>query len=320
MLGIITLFGLAGLHHDAQPRKSSCKRTAADLHLPSSPGPGDIGTMSALVDGTGYRSFEVRKCGYNVTLRDVYRVFAAHQVEWNQMGKTMAWWSVLTGFDKTADIPEKAKDKFYKSAWGHVKARTDHLSSLAGKSVLEFGCGLGRLAFSFANDLGADVTCVDQSIHHLDIAQSEWKRRRLRGNVSFVASTPDLIAAVGGQRFSFIHNVIVMQHMVPALQIVYIEQFCDLLEPGGHGWFQIPHEIDENIYTDGCDLDVSVKAGGMQMHSTPIHEISRALRARGCHTCAQDMDHAMIGGRAGRSAFVQFAKPASHQADLLRWE
>ena len=169
MLGMITLFGLAGLHHAAGPKKLSC--TADDLHLPSSPG--DIGTMSALVDGTGYRSFEVRKCGYNVTLRDVYRVFAAHQVEWNQMGKTMPWWSVLTGFDKTADIPETAKDTFYKSAWRHVKKRTDHLSSLAGKSVLEFGCGLGRLAFSFANDLGADVTCVDQSIHHLEAKSDE---------------------------------------------------------------------------------------------------------------------------------------------------
>ena len=259
--------------------------------------------LTALVEGGKYRSFEVSKCGYNVTIRDVYKVFAAHQVEWNSMGKTMAWYSVITDIPKGSQISDQLKDQFYEGGRDQVKATTVGLA-MEGKRVLEFGCGLGRVAFSFANDAGADVTCVDQSIHHLDIAQQEWKQRRRRGTVTFVPSTPDLIAAMGGQRFFFIHNVIVMQHMVPALQAVYMEQFCDLLEPGGRGWFQIPHTTYQG---DGCELAVSVRTGGMQMHSTPLRAIQRALLRRGCRAVVRDKGDAMVGS-GGLSAFVHFSK------------
>jgi len=79
--------------------------------------------FTALLNGTaGYRSFHVAKCGYNVTIPEIYHVFAAHQVEWNLMGKTKAWWSVLTNLPKTAEVSDDIKQKFYASGWRGVKA------------------------------------------------------------------------------------------------------------------------------------------------------------------------------------------------------
>lgn len=128
--------------------------------------------VSGMVSNGDYRIYNVEKCDYNVTLFSVYPVFAAHQIEWNTMGKTMAWWSVLIGLPKTADISETEKVRFYASGAKHV-AKVAKGLHLTGKRVLDFGCGLGRLSFAFANQLGATVTCVDQSVHHLRIAEQD---------------------------------------------------------------------------------------------------------------------------------------------------
>jgi len=169
------------------------------------------------------------------------------------------------------------------------------------------------MAFSFANDLQADVTCVDQSYHHRAIAEQEWQRRRRAGRVQFVTSTPDLISAVGGKRFDFVFSFIVLQHMVPALQVMYIEQFCDLLVPGGIGWFQIPWQIGARFggRLGGCDLRESTTIGGMQMHATPMNAIREALCSRGCISSVDDRGHKDIRD-IGRSAYVRFSKRPRH--------
>ena len=276
---------------------------------------------TATVEGEELRHFEVRKCLTNVTLPSVYHVFAAHQLEWNVMGKEAPWWSVLTGLPKARDVPLSVKDEFYRSGSEHVEAiakttlsqrkgmqqvfkRHRHReSSDAAPRVLEFGCGLGRLGFAFANDFGAAVTCVDQSVHHLQVARAEWKQRKAAGSIEFVVSGPDLIAAVEGRRFDFVHTVLVLQHMVPHLQVVYMEQFCDVLAVGGSGWLQVPIWT----HTKGCDLEESIRVGGMQMHYTPANKIRELMHRRGCVSEVVDAGNAYTGGDM-RSGLVRFHK------------
>ena len=95
-----------------------------------------------------------------------------------------------------------------------------------GTRVLDFGCGLGRLAFAFANDLSAKVTWVDQSTHHLRIAEQEWKNRRTHGEIEFITSSPDLLASVGAERFDFFHSVLVLQHMVQHYKLFISNSFA----------------------------------------------------------------------------------------------
>ena len=108
-------------------------------------------------------------------------------------------------------------------------------------------------------------------------------------------------------RFDFVHSVIALQHMVPALQVVYLEQLCDLLIPGGSGWLQIPHKTPGAVDT-GCDMGASIRQGGMQMHSTPLHALKKLFRRRGCRADITDAGRSYIGDDAGRSAFVKLRK------------
>mmetsp|Transcript_6561 Transcript_6561/g.24507 ORF Transcript_6561/g.24507 Transcript_6561/m.24507 type:complete len:439 (-) Transcript_6561:65-1381(-) len=237
--------------------------------------------LTAMVEKGTLRQFE-SACGRTFTIPDLYSTFSAHAVEWNLMGKTDAWWSVLTEFPRGADIPEDDKRKFYESGKVHI---ADVLQELGGRpfdrsqSVLDFGCGVGRLAFVFADMFGS-VACVDQSFHHLRLAEAEWKKRggQQPAKINFTSSGPDLLSAVNGQRFDLVHSVVVLQHMVSPLQTVYLAQFCDVLKHGGRAWIQIPTKTS----ADSCDLESSRTAGGMQMHYTPATIISHVIESRGC--------------------------------------
>ena len=246
--------------------------------------------LSGTIDNLGQlRQYHSDWCSQTFTLPQLHKVFAAHAVEWNMMGRDAAWWSVLTEFPKDAQIPESAKVEFYASGPKHIATVFSDLG-LDGltrkKRVLDFGCGLGRLAFAFAEHFD-EVSCVDQSISHLIQAEREWTERFKApslGTVTFDVSSLDLLAALGGRKFDLVHSYIVLQHMVPPLQQTYLEQLCDALELGGQGWLHIPVENHQSAREATCDIESSMLVGGMQMHFTAAEYLKPILLQRGCAT------------------------------------
>jgi SAM-dependent methyltransferase len=167
---------------------------------------------SGMADSSGYRAYHVERCHRNYTLVPLIVAFSAHEREWQRMGETDPWWSVLTSVKKGTGITEEMKASFYKSGREHT-ARVAKDLDVTGpasrprfepKSVLDFGCGLGRLAFSFASRWKSveRVACVDQSAAHLRVAEHEWAARRrpsVTTRLEFVRSNPDLLGALRGQ-------------------------------------------------------------------------------------------------------------------------
>ena len=295
-------------------------------------GPGDqLSAAVAEIDPSNryiYRSFNSTFCRTSYTLSDLSEIFSAHSIEWNILGRDQAWYSVIA--DKRwagkRDIPKSDKDEFYKSGHAHVQdvqrsviaaqSKKETTSPIRG-TVLDFGCGLGRLGMAFAQlpDVN-QVFCVDQSVHHLNTARAEWNSRRRAGvdkELHFVQSSPDLLLAMRGRRVNFVHSVIVMQHMVAPLQQVYLEQLCDLLLPGGLGWIQLPTAVANPILTEGhCDLQASIRKGGAQMHQTPVEHIETMLNARGCVVKIEDVGGQYLGQKESdtrwRSAVLHIRK------------
>ena len=254
----------------------------------------------------------------NFTIPGLSLLFAAHALAWNQMGKESAWWSVLTSEQKGNNIPEATKKNFFDSGRWHVDTLANAMG-LARKPnqsrvALDFGCGLGRLTYNLAPWFDK-VACVDQSAHHLQTAALEWEARKSavyarsgpagpgkRGIVDFIVSTPDLLAAVKGQRYDFVHSVIALQHMAAPLQQVYLEQLCDILKPGGLGWVHLPvfisatHPTNRGSWKGTCDTEKSIRGGGMQMHFTPSPYVEQMLRARGCHATVREFSGKLESG------------------------
>jgi len=286
-----------------------CATSAQDLHVT---GIATADRFTGMVEGGALRRYGTG-CGRDYTLPDLYPVFAAHAVEWSIMGRTEAWWSVLTSWPRTATVSPALKEKFYASGVTDVDEVLTELeglgrprSSWKTRTVMDFGCGLGRIGFALAAHF-QEVTCVDQSTYHLRTAAAEWTTRQKVSDakVNLVVSSPDLLAAIGGKTFDFIHTQLVMQHMVSPLQTVYMAQFCDLLKPGGTTYIHIPTRTPR----DSCDMEKSVKRGGMQMHGTPAADLQRIIEARGCKVRVDERGKLRIGNlKNGTAAIVWMTK------------
>ena len=71
--------------------------------------------------------------------------------------------------------------------------------------------------------------------------------------------------------------------MISPLQVVYLEQLCDILKPGGQGWVHIPTMIPEGVALTPCDVHLSMRRGGTQMYHTPKDFLEETFRSRGCN-------------------------------------
>jgi cyclopropane fatty-acyl-phospholipid synthase-like methyltransferase len=126
------------------------------------------------------------------------------------------------------------------------------------------------------------VIGIDQSVWHAIIARHEMKRLGLNENVEFRVSSPDLLKTVKGLRFDLVISIIVLQHMVPSLMVMYIEQFCDVLNVGGHGYFQVPTYLKADYSQFKCDYKWSIEEGGMQVWYLEHKQVESSLNRRGC--------------------------------------
>ena len=202
--------------------------------------------------------------------------------------------------------------------------------------VLDLGCGLGRVSFALAPH-ARSVTCVDQSPYHLLAASREWRAQQQSQQQSqqqlqqqsqqqsqayippirFALSSPDLLLAMDGERFDFVHSVIVLQHMVPQLQQAYLEQLCDVLVIGGRGWAQVPIALADRTANTTCNMQSSRRKGGLQMHFTPAKHVVEVMEGRGCECKVMDVAQMFIGDdstpriASGAVTFVRVGDPAA---------
>jgi 2-polyprenyl-3-methyl-5-hydroxy-6-metoxy-1,4-benzoquinol methylase len=252
-------------------------------------------------------------CSQNYTVHDLSEVFEAHKLEWSWFGKTQPWWSVLTDdrWKGMTDIPEKIKDEFYSSQVGisTVLNLMDKYGGMAKRNrALDFGSGVGRTALALRRDGGFNhVTGVDQSLWHIQTARREIKRLGQDQHIKFVLSGVDMLLALRGSLFDFVFSIIALQHMVPPLMLAYIEQLCDSLHSGGHGFFQIPTKLLADYSQFRCDFSWSMHEGGMQVWYLERDQVVAALARRSCRVL-EDFNFDMIGIPQSESRAFFFEK------------
>ena len=106
--------------------------------------------------------------------------------------------------------------------------------------------GLARLTSALSRRYD-HVICVDQSHVHLEMAKAEYNK--MRGgdcdparsladvpeahSATFLLTGPNMLGRLGDTKVDLIVTLIALQHTVPPLQALYVEQFCDALKPNG---------------------------------------------------------------------------------------
>lgn len=162
--------------------------------------------------------------------------------EWEANARRNALWSILTDRDRT----EAAWDAEAFFATGRVEV-DGVLRALAAEDAapnfqgcfLDFGCGVGRntraLAQRFAAGIGIDVS---ETMIALARQYSEGDARRAAYSVNRREGLPDMPDGC----IDFVYCHIVLQHLPPTLQPVFIREFLRILKPGGIAAFQVPTE------------------------------------------------------------------------------
>ncbi|APV52466.1 hypothetical protein BWI17_14755 [Betaproteobacteria bacterium GR16-43] len=217
-------------------------------------------------------------------------------------------------------LTEDARREFFASGEVHVRYVSDMIREYLGadfhaRSVLDFGCGVGRLLIPFAR--------VTDEAYGLDVSPSmiEEARRNCEtqgvANARLLVSTDDGLAALG-RKFDLVHSYIVFQHIPPARGLPIFAALVDLVAPGGVGALHVTYAKAYHAETNGRAPPPAPGAPvpatpasdpaadpEMQMNAYDVNPLLFTLQRRGVHRFHTEFtDH---GGELG--LFLFFRKP-----------
>ena len=157
---------------------------------------------------------------------------------WESLAQSDPLWAILSAPDKKGN--EWNLEEFFQTGVAQVdqlmQTLRHHEISFTGDTVLDFGCGVGRLSQAFLPYF-ASVSGVDVSPTMIRMAR-ELNKDPARCHY-FLNQEEDL-RLFQDQQFSFIYSIIVLQHLPPALAYKYLAEFVRILRPDGLLVFQLP--------------------------------------------------------------------------------
>jgi len=155
--------------------------------------------------------------------------------EWEKFGKYSPYFGVLTEekYSCSHDTKENLEE-FFQSGVLHVdtvfqKIKQKIDPSFKPKSILDFGCGVGRLVIPFSS-YADSVVGVDISKSMLAEAKLNCVEKSI-SNVSFLQSDDGLSSV--DQKFDLIHSFIVFQHIPTKRGELIFARLLECLEKGG---------------------------------------------------------------------------------------
>jgi 2-polyprenyl-3-methyl-5-hydroxy-6-metoxy-1,4-benzoquinol methylase len=255
-----------------------------------------------------------------------HRIDMSTDIAWEEWGRRDPYFGVITDPKfRSTDLNEQAKREFFESGARHthgvLTTIRKHIDpSFAPRSVLDFGCGVGRLLVPFAA-IADDVVGLDVSSSMLLEAQKNCDAHRVR-NVRLFESD-DALSALSGA-FDLIHSCIVFQHIPVQRGRGIFAKLLQHLRPGGVGALQLTYSKTRFASTCGVAppapitaplLDVPaqpIAAGGdpeMQMNPYNMNEILFLMQHHGVQRFYVEFsDH---GGELGVFLFFSLSGSAT---------
>jgi SAM-dependent methyltransferase len=212
---------------------------------------------------------------------------------WERFAAAEPWFAVLTdprylrrNFDSAAE------HEFFETGSQYVEHALDVLRrrvdpDFVPRSILEYGCGVGRLAIPFAQ-YAPDVTAVDRSPAMLAAARENAARRKA-GHVTF-QSAADFLA--GGATFDLVNCHLVFQRLGHAEAMELLRALAARVAPGGAGIFHFPYRAGTGIavrtarwareHVPGLNAAMNVMRGkpsGRPFIATHVFDLNEVLAA-----------------------------------------
>lgn len=161
--------------------------------------------------------------------------------QWDAMARRNAFYGVVSWPEFQA-LDQVDREKFWDTGRREVDLFLDRLNlgETRSWSMVEIGCGLGRMTHRFAERFGR-VYAVDVSPEMFGRAKTQWAHL---SNVEFVLGHGNDFPGVSDRSVDFVFSFIVLQH-VPDPQIVkdYLRETARVLKPGGLAYLQFRTDV-----------------------------------------------------------------------------
>ena len=194
--------------------------------------------------------------------------FKDHIGIWDSLGVADPFWAVLS--DPARRYGKWDVDEFYATGREHMSGLVRRLEDLgiqvSGRTVVDFGCGLGRLSQGLALH-GADVIGIDASVGMIVGAQ---RHNAFPDRCAFLLNRAPDLSLLGDESVDGVVSFIALQHIPPPAALDYLRDFCRILRPGGFLAVQVPDCLKVAATPDGIHiasieiLEAPVVVGGGQ--------------------------------------------------------
>lgn len=205
---------------------------------------------------------------------------------WEQFGKTNPYYGVCTDEKyKTTNLNDAALSEFFETGYTHVNHVHQVLNTIlpdkrAGfNSVLDFGCGTGRLVIPFSK-ISNHVTGVDISGSMLQEARANAEKFGL-SNIELIESGS--LSVLEGREFDLVHSFIVLQHIPADAGYKLIESLISLIKKGGCGMIHITYS-NEKSFTG------NIKAG-LRSKYKPVAQFLNIIKGKHPNTPYMQMNN-----------------------------
>lgn len=164
-------------------------------------------------------------------------------LDWEAWGARDPYFGVLTHERfRAARLDDDARHDFFRTGAQHVEhvlalCRRHVDPGFAPRRVLDFGCGVGRVAIPFARH-ALEVVGVDVSPSMLAEARANCAAQRCANVV--LQRSDDRLSALQGT-FDLVHSYIVLQHVDPARGLGIVERLIARIRPGGIGVIHVTY-------------------------------------------------------------------------------
>jgi 2-polyprenyl-3-methyl-5-hydroxy-6-metoxy-1,4-benzoquinol methylase len=204
--------------------------------------------------------------------------------DWQAWGKNNAYFGVLADPKfLDANLNEESLREFFDSGERHVEhvyrvIRATLQSDFQPDTILDYGCGVGRLVIPFARRSGT-VVGVDVSRAMLDKAQMNCDK--YQATSARLVHVQELGSLTPGS-FDLVHSFIVFQHIPFARGEVIFRKLISLLAEGGVGAVHF-------IYADSCS---ALRRGirGLRERVNLVHKLMNVVQGKPFSTPLMQMN------------------------------
>ena len=215
---------------------------------------------------------------------------------WEKFGKQDPYFGVLSHDKFTADNIHDNRDEFFETGRRSVadilRRYERHFGSLPRETVLDHGCGVGRLALPFAQQFSR-VVALDVSPSMISEAKANARRIGV-DNVRFELADDQISNAIG--QFDFVNSYMVLQHVPVRRGLSILSRLIDKVSPAGgfhiHFSLRTDSAMSRSVWwashhIPGVKIWQNIRckrpwdAPAMQMNNYPLNRIAVLLASKG---------------------------------------